>query len=439
VDIVIKIFRFLFILIVLLLMDSSCSKKPELPAVMTAEMTEITQTYATSGGTVMDDGGADVMDSGICWSTAENPTISDSMASCCPGIGTFIIRLTQLFPDTKYYARAYATNSSGTGYGNQVSFITDKVALAGVLTTNVSEICLTSASSGGFIFDDGGGPVTAKGVCWSTLQDPTVLDSKTNDEFDDYPPEGYLSRLTGLIPGTKYYVRAYVTNSAGTTYGYQVRFSTMSNSLPAFNPDLSYGTVSDIDGNIYRTIQIGTQTWMAENLKATRFNDGSPIPLITDDTEWDKRSAPAMCWYVNDPGNYEDLFGGYYNFYAVKTKKLCPVGWHTPDKVEWSLLISNSGSDYIAGGKLKEPGFMHWLTPNSGATNESGFTGMPGGYRKNGFRQIGESANWWSTSSSSHWPDYHSDSYILDYRNSKLYLSIIPFYTDGLNVRCVKD
>jgi uncharacterized protein (TIGR02145 family) len=442
----IKISGFILFMLLLLLNDSSCIKNPGLPSVITAEITNITQTSASSGGAVIDDGGAEVTDSGVCWSRTENPTVANSKISCCAGIGSFISQLTQLLPDARYYARAYATNSAGTGYGNQVSFTTGKVSLAGVLTANASEIGLTSASSGGFIFNDGGGTITSKGVCWSTSHDPTVFDNSANGEFVEffeYPydinDQKYSSRLTGLNPGTKYYVRAYITNDAGTAYGYQVSFSTLSASQPVFNSYLTYGTVSDIDGNAYRTIQIGTQTWMAENLKTTRYNDGLPIPVITDNNEWGNRSDPAMCWYDNDPAVYKDLFGAYYNIYAVATEKLCPVGWHVPGKAEWSPMISLLGGQGIAGGKLKETGYIHWLSPNRSATNESGFTALPGGYRNFEFGQIGETANWWSTTSSYYWPDYYFDSYILDFRNTIIYLSRITDYSDGLNIRCLKD
>ena len=440
---IIKISGLILFSILLLLNDSSCIKNPDLPSVITAEITNITQTTASSGGTVTDDGGAEVTDSGVCWSTTGNPTISDGKISCCAGTGSFISRLTKLSPDTRYYARAYATSNIGTGYGNQVSFITDNVSLVGVLSTSVSEIGLTSASSGGFIFNDGGGPITEKGVCWSISQDPTVFDSKASGEFTEYPHnefyQKYTSRLTGLIPGTRYYVRAYVTNSAGTSYGYQVNFTTLSMIPPVFKPDMTYGTVTDIDGNIYRTIQIGNRTWMAENLKTTRFNDGSPIPVIIVDDDWKNQTVPAMCWYENDPAIYKDLFGGYYNIYAVKTENLCPAGWHVPGKEEWSPMISFLGGSGIAGGKSKEPGFTHWLSPNRGATNESGFTGLPGGYRPDKFVQIGETANWWSTSSSYYWPDYNVDSYVLDYRNTIFFLDFSTYYTDGLNIRCLMD
>jgi uncharacterized protein (TIGR02145 family) len=445
VDIVIKIFRFLLISILLLLMDSSCIKKPGLPAVTTDEVTEITQTYATSGGTVMDDGGADVMDSGVCWSTTENPAISDNKASCCAGTGSFIIRLTKLSAGTKYYVRAYATNSAGTGYGNQETFTTGGITLPSVLTTSVSGIDLTWATSGGLVYDFGGGKVSEKGVCWSRSHSPTILDNKTVDDFITYysyvpyPPWRFTSKLTGLEPRTQYYVRAYATNEAGTSYGTEISFTTQSVNHPTFDPDLTYGTVTDIDGNIYKTIQIGTRTWMAENLKTTKYNDGSSIPLVTGDNNWTNLSSAAMCWYNDDPGVYKDIYGGYYNIYAVKTNKLCPEGWHVPDKTDWSLMISYLGNEGSAGGKMKESGTLNWMSPNYGATNESGFTGLPGAYRKDKFFQRGISAYWWSATSNQIYSGTYYDSYVLDYRYKSIWVIIMTYSRSGLNVRCVKD
>lgn len=423
---------------ILALLNNSSCRKPDVPDVITAEVSEVTKTYATSGGTVLDDGNAYVTDSGICWSTSENPTLLDNYASCCEGMGSFILRMMELLPGTVYFVRAYATNSAGTGYGNQVSFKTADTEPAGVVTIPVKQIGLTSASSGGYVYNNGGGAASSQGVCWSTSQEPTILDSKTDEGPGDI--QEYSSRLTGLVPGAKYYVRAYVTNIAGTSYGYPVSFSTLSVNPPGFNPDLTYGTITDIDGNNYRTIQIGDQTWMAENLKTTRLNDGTLIRLVTSESEWESESAAAICWYESDSEIYKDLFGGYYNRYAVNTEKLCPVGWHVPDKADWSELITHLGGTSAAGGKMKEHGSVHWLLPNRGATNQSGFTGMAGGCRKKGFIQIGEIAYWWSASSStSYWSVNYHDFYVINYIDATIRLNGTTEFTMGSNVRCIMD
>jgi len=161
------------------------------------------------------------------------------------------------------------------------------------------------------------------------------------------------------------------------------------------------GTVIDVDGNIYSTIKIGEQWWMAENLKTTHYFDGTTIPLITDDTEWFqfKQSNPGYCWYDNDSTSNKDTFGALYNWFAVTTSKLCPVGWHVPSKYEWDTLINFLGGNTIAGDKLHESGTEHWEGPNDSATNESGFTALPGGFRTywGEYEDLHTSAAWWSS------------------------------------------
>lgn len=163
--------------------------------------------------------------------------------------------------------------------------------------------------------------------------------------------------------------------------------------------------VTDIDGNIYHTVQIGTQIWMVENLKTTKFNDGTTIPLVTDNIAWSKLTTPAYCWNKNIENN-KDTYGALYNWYAVNTGKLCPKGWHVPTDNDWTILANYLGGETYdnknieskTGGKLKESGTIHWSSPNEGATNETGFTGLPGGsraYYKGDFNEIGTMGDWW--------------------------------------------
>lgn len=138
--------------------------------------------------------------------------------------------------------------------------------------------------------------------------------------------------------------------------------------------------VLDTDGNIYHTVVIGNQVWIVENLKTTRYNDGTSIPLVTGNTEWINLTTPGYCWYDNDITNKE-TYGAFYNWYAVQTNKICPAGWHVPSDSEWTALTDFLGGESTAGGKLKEAGTMHWDSPNTGATDESGLTLLPGGFR----------------------------------------------------------
>jgi len=162
--------------------------------------------------------------------------------------------------------------------------------------------------------------------------------------------------------------------------------------------ELHAQTVKDIDGNVYNTETIGTQVWMAENLKSTKYNDGIAIPLVDDDQAWGVLTTPGCCWYNKDAIANKNTYGALYNWYAVNTNKLCPRDWHVSTDAEWTTLTTYLGSEKVAGGKLKETGTTHWEKHNNGAANLTGFTALPGGYRNNhgAFANIGFFGFWWS-------------------------------------------
>jgi hypothetical protein len=194
-----------------------------IPELTTSEVTDITFTSASSGGNITNEGGSEVIARGVCWSITEDPTIADSITIDGTGTGSFVSELRELSPGTNYYVRAYATNSTGTGYGNQVNFTTAAIAIPSLTTAGVTEITESTATSGGNITDDGGSKVTVRGICWNTSQNPTIASSHTTDG------EGtgsFISRMTGLAENTTYYIRAYATNNAGTGYGNQIEFTT---------------------------------------------------------------------------------------------------------------------------------------------------------------------------------------------------------------------
>jgi uncharacterized protein (TIGR02145 family)/uncharacterized repeat protein (TIGR02543 family) len=162
-----------------------------------------------------------------------------------------------------------------------------------------------------------------------------------------------------------------------------------------------WASLIDADGNVYTTVTIGTQVWMVQNLKTTKYNDGTPIPLVTDSITWLNLSTAGYCWYNNDDSN-KPIYGALYNWYTVDTanpKKLAPSGWHIPSEAEWNILQNYCGGNSVAGGNLKETGLAHWATPNTGATNETGFTALPGGARwyDGGFNFFGFDGMCWST------------------------------------------
>ena len=196
-------------------------------------------------------------------------------------------------------------------------------------------------------------------------------------------------------------------------------------------------TVTDYDGNVYQTVLIGDQCWMMENLKVTHYRNGDPIPHVTDGGEWDDLSTGAYCEY-NDPANVA-TYGRLYNWYAVDdSRNLAPEGWHVPTDAEWQTLVDYLGGASVAGGKMKEAGTTHWNPPNAGATNESGFTALPGGFRSGDFFDaMGNVAYFWSST------EYEYDSSrvlsrYLNYISSQVGLEF-NYKQAGFSVRCVRD
>lgn len=195
-------------------------------------------------------------------------------------------------------------------------------------------------------------------------------------------------------------------------------------------------TVTDIDGNVYNTVTIGSQVWMKENLKTTKLNDGSSIPNVTDQTQWTTLNSSGYCWYDNNSGN-KTTYGALYNWFAVNTDKLCPAGWRVPSDDDWTTLTQFYGGDNEASAKLKEEGTAHWAAPNTG-TNESGFTGLPGGARigfDGTFMEISTGAHWWSitefSGSNAHYCGMVNNNTIV-YRNN-------DDKRNGFSVRCIKN
>jgi uncharacterized protein (TIGR02145 family) len=293
-------------------------------------------------------------------------------------------------------------------------------------TASVSYVTLATAKSGASINGDGGTVITSKGVCWSTSPNPTIANSHTNEGPGS---DGFTSSLTGLSGNTTYYVRAYATNSVGTSYGDAVIFKTYT------------GILSDIDGNNYYTVTIGDQVWMAENLKSTKYNDNTLVPLVAGATQWSSLTTPGYCWYENDETGNGDKYGALYNWYTVSAannggKNVCPTGWHVPGDAEWTVLTTYLGGESIAGDKLKESDSFHWYSSNSG-TNSSGFTALPGGDRSEEgvFSDIGSDGTFWSSSSANTdnaW--FRSMSYNQSNVHRDTYLK-----KDGFSIRCLKD
>ena len=344
-------------------------KKATIPELTTAAITEVGLTSAKSGGTIIADGGEEITAKGVCWSTNTAPTIDDPKTADGTGSAAFISNIVGLDEGTTYYVRAYATNDVGTAYGNELTFTTNEVTGAVLTTTEATNITSTTATVGGNITDAGGGTIIARGVYWGTTPNPTV-----NKTTNGASTGSFTANLTGLTDGTTYYYRAYATNSSGTTYGQEFSFIT---------------PVTDIEGNMYKTVVIGSAVWMAENLKVTEFNDDSEIPHVSEAVDWIVLNSPGYCWYNNDSTYNAPLYGALYNWYAASASNICPTGWHVPTDAEYNtmevalgLLQADvdvwgwRGTDH--GSKMKSTTL--WNAGETG-TNTSGFTALPGGYR----------------------------------------------------------
>jgi len=320
-------------------------QNPVLPTVTTAAITDITTTTATSGGDVTWDGGANVTARGVCWSTSTNPTVFDSHTTDGTGTGTFVSYLTGLTPNTLYYVRAYATNSVGTGYGNELIFTTGQTVTSPVVTTaNVTNIAQSSATSGGTVTSDGGATVTARGVCWGVSPNPTTANSFTNDGTGTGT---FISNLTGLSPNTLYYLRAYATNSVGTAYGNEVIFTTLvwscgstitinhvTGNVAPVNKTVTYGTVTNIPGE-------PSKCWITSNLGADH-----QATAVDDATE----ASAGWYWQFNRKQGYKHdgttrtpnstwITSINENLDWQTTNDPCALelgtGWRIPTKIEW--------------------------------------------------------------------------------------------------------
>lgn len=408
-----------------ILMINSCKKDEpagSVPVLTTTAVTSITQTTANCGGTITSDGGTAVIARGVCWSISQTPTTVNSKTIDGAGGGSFKSLLYGLIPNTTYYIRAYATNNTGTAYGITLSFKTTDSQIPVLYTSGVSNVSDVSATSGGLVIYEGISSVTSRGVCWKTIHNPTIQDNKTSDGVGSGI---FTSNITGLIANTTYYIRSYAINNAGTGYGDEVVIKTNGNDT----------IVTDIDGFTYHLVTIGSQVWMKENLKTTKYCNGDPIPNITDDNQWGKLTTGAYSNYNNDTNN-GNIYGHLYNWYAVVDgRNICPIGWHVPSENEWTSLIDYLGGYIIGGSLLKEKGTKHWQSPNTGATNESGFTALPSGFRGGSFSNIKNIGYWWSSTEKSSKFSYRLS---LSYNKSTID-TLSPNKENGYAIRCLRD
>jgi len=276
--------RTLIFIAMIAILLSGCKKSDPatVPVLSTVSVTVITFNTATAGGLVTSDGKEVVTSRGVCWSTSSNPTVLNSKTSDGAGLGTFVSNLTGLSPGTTYYVRSYATNSIGTGYGNEITFATNALKTATLSTTLVTGIATTTAVSGGNISGDNGSPVTDRGVCWNIATNPTITGTHTSDGNGTGI---FTSSLTGLSAGTTYYVRAFATNSIGTSYGNEISFvtnqlqsptlSTDAVTLITFSTAVSGGNITAENGSPVTSRGVCWSTTPGATIAGTHTSDGS--------------------------------------------------------------------------------------------------------------------------------------------------------------------
>ena len=345
------------------------------PVVSITAASSITSNSASAGGNVSADGGATVTSRGVCWSTGQNPTTSDSKTSDGTGVGSFSSSITGLNPGVTYTLKAYAINSVGTSYSSSTSFTT--LALAPTLTTtDASSLTTTTANSGGNVSSDGGSAVTARGVCWSATSGPTIAGNKTTDGSGT---GNYISSITGLIPGTTYYVRAYATNSLGTAYGNEVSFktnlvlsqATLTTSIPSsitINSALLGGNVS-FDGNTtvtergvcYSTSQTPTTSNNKVGIGTGIGAFSSTVSGLTSNTTYYVRA-----YAINSQGT---SYGNELNFKTNMVISTATLTTSTPTSVTCYSMVVGGNITSDGNATVTERGVCYSTTQNPTTTS----------------------------------------------------------------------
>ncbi|MFZ4455481.1 MAG: FISUMP domain-containing protein [Bacteroidales bacterium] len=392
--------------------------------------TQITSNRAKTGGDVKYYEGVVYSAKGVCWSTSHNPTLKDQHTDDGVGVGIFDSYLMNLMPSTTYYARAFITCGTETSYGNEVSFTT----LSGIISynpTKVLDVLATMANLSGEITDTGGTEIVERGICWSNNHQPTISD-KTSLAVTT---NTYAALLCGLEPSTTYYARAYAKTNTSVVYADEVSFTTKD----------ATNTVTDIDGNRYDVVTIGSLTWMVQNLRVTKYSNGDPIPNVQVGGEWNQLTSGAYCEIKNDK-DYITKSGRLYNLQAVNdSRKVAPKGWHVASFEEWlNLLLNNARSNL---GKAKNEfqaiaANSDWFLDNSNPNfvgynlmdnNSMKFYAVQAGILQYGFYNIGITA-WWGSMGMRYNSDYNES-----FNLQSVYSGVEHWRTDGCSIRCVKD
>ncbi len=472
--------------------------------IFTQGVTAVTQNSFTVNGKVQTDGSTTVSQRGFVYSsTTPTPSISDYRVNCGSGTGTYTYTITGLTPGITYYVRAYATNENGTFYGSVVAVTTTATSpstLPSVTTIAVTDVGKFRATVSGSVTSDGGESVTQRGFVYGTSSNPTTSNTVATSGSGT---GDYTILLSNLQAGTTYYVRAFAVNSKGTAYGNQLTFNTTADEQPTSvendgQPCPGTPTVTDHEGNVYNTVQIGTQCWTKENMRATT-SPTTGTYLITPAGITYTYSGKQARWYNNDSATYAPQnYGLLYNWNAAvdtfnttygetsvipfasddlatyyvyvnfsgHRRGICPQGWHVPSDAEWTTLTNYLGShenyyyyddesydvpvtntSYVAKALASTQGWCYSSNPfavgnNQGTNNASGFSAVPAGLcNGSSFGDAGDRANFWSSTLSNNNRSYNR---VLDY--SKAYVdryggtvSYANHNTNGHSVRCLRD
>jgi uncharacterized protein (TIGR02145 family) len=437
----IHLISFICVFILVACTKSTNNNNPTIPELVNPITTDIinkSNTTITIKASINSAGSESVTDKGICWSTNHNPTIADNKISNGSGTSDFTSTLTGLLQNTTYYLRVYAANRIGIGYSNEIvvttnnGYIYDGITFDSVLSVTDNSITCSYYASWNSL--------NQRGLCCVVGTFPELRDVLTHSNNDGISLGRFTSTITGLTPGTTYYLGAYlIHHGTDTVYGYG---RSADNNLKVKTSDVlpTCGTITDIDGNTYHTVQLGTQCWTVENLKTSRYKDGTNILTGLSNLDWENNTTGAYAVY-KDSAIYNNIYGKLYNWYAVNTGKLAPTGWHVPTHDDWTTLITYLGERGASfpqngGGSMKSTSTL-WISPNLGADNSSGFTGLPGGwkYLYGAYNYAGNKGNWWSST------EYNTDEAkyrYLDYYSTSFNVNFFGKHL-GLSVRCVED
>jgi uncharacterized protein (TIGR02145 family) len=428
-----------FIALAALLTGCKKDKQGVLATLTTTGVTNITAVSATLGGNISNTGGTTLTSRGICWATHTNPNLTDSLKYDNGGTGAYYVSVTSLNANTIYYVRAFVINGTGTAYGDQVTFTTAK-GLPTVTTTAITGLSASAATakSGGTVVNNGGATVTLSGICWSTSQNPTISNSKTTDSVGT---GAFTSTLSLLISNSTYYVKAYATNSYGTAYGSQMTFNAGSTA-----------TVVDIDGNVYNTVTIGTQTWMTENLKVTHYQNGVAIvnAFTTTSYDWTGGTNGGGYTFTNGDTTTKAIYGLLYSSWAtIDNRNIAPVGWHVPTDSDWNTLEIYEGLPAADTTGITTNGNPIHLGTESPSLQVGGSSGLnlqlSGSLQNAAYFGFGSNGYYWTSTPGG--ITFIQENWLREIYGSTSanYLSVFHNVSGGLNgadaysVRCVKN